>query len=210
MKLVVGLTGGVASGKSLVGDMLQRLGAEVVDADQVARDVVRPGQDGLSRLVEHFGPGILEGDGTLARRRMREMIFSQPDARKTVESILHPLIHAALGRHRNALSGEYGIFIIPLLARTGMRDLVNRVLVVDTPEALQVERLMKRDNISRDLAERMLAAQESRQRRLEIADDVLLNENGPEQLEGPVAKLHAHYLGLARGSQKSRKRLHLP
>ena len=210
MSLTIGLTGGIASGKSLVAKLFKRHGVSVVDADQVARDVVAPGQPGLRRLVEHFGQGILEADGTLARQRMRERVFTDDKAREQLESLLHPLIHAELARHRDALTGDYRILMIPLLARTGMRNLVDRVLVVDAPEALQLERLVQRDDVSRDLAARMLAAQDTRQQRLEIADDVLLNSGEPSALEAAVAQLHAHYRGIAHGRVNAAQRLHLP
>jgi dephospho-CoA kinase len=210
VKLTVGLTGGIASGKSLVGEHFGRLGIGVIDADQVARDVVAPGQPGLDALVQRFGADILEADGSLARRRMRERVFADAGERAALEAILHPLIHAELARRRDALPGEYRLLMIPLLARTGMRRLVNRVLVVDAPEEVQLERLTRRDGITPELAQRMLAAQDTRRQRLAIADDVLLNDGPAERLEGLVAQLHAHYLGIARGAIAPTQRLHLP
>ncbi|HXG29247.1 MAG TPA: dephospho-CoA kinase [Nevskiales bacterium] len=210
MKLTVGLTGGIASGKSLVGEHFNRLGVGVVDADQVARDVVAPGQPGLAALVARFGADILEPDGTLARRRMRERVFADAGARAALEAILHPLIHAELARRRDALPGEYRLLMIPLLARTGMRALVDRVLVVDAPEEVQLERLIRRDGITRELAQRMLAAQDTRPQRLAIADDVLRNDGPAERLGDLVARLHAHYLGIARGTIAPARKLHLP
>lgn len=210
MTLAVGLTGGVASGKSLVGDLFRQQGVTVIDADQVAREVVAPGTPGLARLVERFGPEILASDGTLDRRRMRERVFTDDEARRALELLLHPLIHVELAHRRDALTADYGILMIPLLARTGMRELVGRILVVDAPEELQIQRLMQRDGIGREFAKRMLAAQESRQQRLETADDVLLNADGPERLRTPVAELHAFYLALAHGTANPEKRLYLP
>jgi dephospho-CoA kinase len=210
VKLTVGLTGGIASGKSLVGELFHRQGVALVDADQVARDVVAPGQPGLAALVQRFGAAILEPDGSLARRRMRERVFADDGERTALEAILHPLIHAELARRRDALPGAYGLLMIPLLARTGMRALVNRVLVVDAPEEMQLERLARRDGITRDLAQRMLAAQDTRPQRLAIADDVLLNDGPAARLEGLVAQLHGHYLGIARGEIDPAQKLHLP
>lgn len=210
MNLTVGLTGGIASGKSLVGELFRGHGVSVTDADQVARDVVAPGQSGLARLVEHFGSEILEADGSLARQRMRERVFADAQARQILESVLHPLIHAELARRRDAAAGDYHILMIPLLVRTGMRDLVNRILVVDTPESMQIERLMRRDGISQTLAQGMLAAQESRQQRLDAADDVLFNDGNPDQLREPVSVLHRHYQQLAHGRAQASQRLHLP
>ncbi len=210
MNLTVGLTGGIASGKSLAGDLFRSHGVEVIDADQVARDVVTPGHPGLLELVDHFGPDILETDGSLARRRMRERVFNDPEARRELESILHPLIQAELARQRDASTGIYCILMVPLLARSGMRVLVNRILVVDTSEASQISRLCKRDNISQELAKKMLDAQETRQERLAVADDVLFNSGEPALLDAPIARLHQHYLKLARGQVDPSLRLHLP
>jgi dephospho-CoA kinase len=210
VSLTVGLTGGIASGKSLVGELFRQHGVSVIDADQVARDVVAPGQPGLSRLVEHFGASILDTDGTLARRRMRERVFSDPMARQMLESLLHPLIHAELARRRDIATGDYRILMIPLLARTGMRELVDRVLVVDAPESAQTERLVQRDGVDMELARSMLAAQETREQRLKLADDILVNNGHPEQLREPVAQLHKHYLQLSRGQTDAKLCLHLP
>lgn len=210
MSLSIGLTGGIASGKSLVASLFAEQGVTIIDADLVARDVVAPGQPGLTRLVELFGDDILDADGMLDRRRMRERVFSDPDARHTLESVLHPLIRAELARRRDAGEGDYQILAIPLLARTGMGSLVDRVLVVDVPESVQLERLVLRDGISPDLAQRMLAAQETREQRLALADDVLLNDGPPERLQGPVAFLHDYYRRLAQGLADTGLRLHLP
>lgn len=208
--LTVGLTGGVASGKSLVGKLFSALGVRVIDADQVARDVVAPGQPGLACMVEQFGPNILDAAGALDRRRMRERVFADDAARNKLESLLHPLIHAELARRRDDTDDDYCILMIPLLARTGMRELVDRVLVVDASPDTQIERLMRRDTVDPELARRMLAAQESREQRLAIADDVVLNHGSPEALEGPVAQLHRHYRDLAQGRADPARRLHLP
>lgn len=198
MTFAVGLTGGVASGKSLVASLFQAHGIDVLDADQIARDVVVPGSAGLASLIEHFGSQILDGDGTLARRRLRETIFADAGARQALEAILHPLIHAELARRKALAAGPYAMLMIPLLARTLMRTLVDRVLVVDVPVAVQLERLMTRDGITPTLATAMLAAQESREQRLAIADDVLTNTGLPGDLAAPVAELHERYLQLAR------------
>lgn len=201
MTFAVGLTGGVASGKSLVASLFGQHGIDVVDADQIARDVVLPGSAGLTRLVEHFGSQILGNDGALDRRRMRETVFADTDARQTLEAILHPLIHAELARRKALTTGPYAMLMIPLLARTPMRRLVDRVLVVDVPEDLQLGRLTTRDGITPTLAAAMLAAQESREQRLAIADDVLINTGQPADLVASVAELHERYLHLARAER---------
>ena len=205
MTFAVGLTGGIASGKSLVASLFSARGADVVDADQVARDVVAIGTPGLARLVEHFGPQILDKDGSLARRRMRETVFADASQRQALEAILHPLIHAELARRKNLTTSAYAILMIPLLARTPMRKLVDRILVVDAPELVQLERLKARDGITSDLANAMLAAQESREQRLAIADDVLVNTGLIEDLAAPVAELHARYLALAQTTASGRQ-----
>jgi dephospho-CoA kinase len=210
VSLTVGLTGGIASGKSLVAELFRQHGVHVIDADQLAREVVAPGQPGLARLVAHFGPDILDARGSLERRRMRERVFTDAEARRQLEAILHPLIHAELARQRDADGGEYSILMIPLLARSGMRVLVDRILVVDAPETTQIERLRRRDNISNELALNMLSAQETRQQRLDVADDILLNSGDASLLEAPVAQLHLHYLKLARGQASPEQRLRLP
>lgn len=197
MTFAVGLTGGIASGKNLVASLFEAQGVDIVDADQVARDVVIPGSHGLARLVAHFGPQILDNDGSLARRRMRETVFADAAARQALEAILHPLIYAELARRKNLAASMYIMLMIPLLARTPMRKLVDRVLVVDAPESLQLERLKARDGITSELAGAMLAAQESREQRLAIADDILINADLPADLAKPVAELHARYLALA-------------
>ena len=199
MKFTIGLTGGVASGKSLVAALFRGHGIDVIDADQVARDVVVPGTQGLQRVVAHFGAEVLDDSGALDRRRMRERVFANDGERRALERILHPLIQAELARRRDLAAGPYNMLMVPLLAKTGMmRALVDRVLAVDTAEALQLERLQGRDGISPALARAMIAAQESRADRLAVADDVLTNDGAAEALEKPVAALHRQYLHLAR------------
>lgn len=210
MSLTVGLTGGIASGKSLVAEIFRRHDVPVIDADQVAREVVAPGQPGLASLITHFGPDILDAQGSLERRRMRERVFADVEARQQLESILHPLIHTELARQRDAARGEYCILMVPLLTRSGMRVLVDRILVVDAPETTQIERLCQRDNVSQALAQSMLLAQETRQQRLDVADDILLNTGDAALLEAPVELLHQHYLQLARGQASPAQRLRLP
>lgn len=198
MKFTIGLTGGVASGKSLVAGLFREHGIEVIDADQVARDVVVPGTHGLRQVVAHFGAGVLDPGGALDRRRMRERVFANDAERRTLERILHPLIQAELARQRDLATGPYSMLMVPLLARTGMmRALVDRVLVVDAPETLQLERLQARDGISPELARAMIAAQESRAERLAVADDVVTNDGRPDALTAAVTTLHQQYLRLA-------------
>lgn len=210
MSLTVGLTGGIASGKSLVAGLFTQRGVAVIDADQVARDIVVPGSEALSLITQRFGPDILEAGGTLNRRRLREWVFSDPDARRDLELIMHPRIKAELARRRDAATGEYRILMVPLLARSGMRDLVDRILVVDTSEANQLQRLVQRDNISQKLAQSMLGAQETREQRLKLAHDVLVNDGAADPLDSSVDQLHRHYLAIARGQTDPDQCLYLP
>ena len=193
----VALTGGIASGKSTVADLFAGLGVPVIDTDVITREVVEPGQPALAGIVAAFGPGVLGDDGRLDRRRMRERIFADPDARRRLEAILHPAIREAMERQSRAAGGQYQLLVIPLLAEGGRRDHVDRVLVVDAPEELQVQRLMERDHVSPEQARASLGAQATRAARLALADDVLHNTGRPDDLREVVARLHATYLQLA-------------
>ena len=193
----VALTGGIASGKSTVADLFAARGVPVIDTDVIAREVVEPGQPALAEVVAAFGPGVLGPDGRLDRRRLREVIFADASARRRLEAILHPAIRAEMERQSRAAGGAYQLLVIPLLTEGGRRNHVDRVLLVDVPEAVQVERLMRRDGVSREQAAASLGAQATRAARLAIADDVLANTGRAEDLDEQVAALHARYLGLA-------------
>jgi dephospho-CoA kinase len=195
----VALTGGIASGKTTVADLFAALGVPVIDTDVIAREVVEPGQPALARVVEAFGPEALGSDGRLDRRRLRERIFADPDARRRLEAVLHPAIRAEMERQSLAAGGPYQVLVIPLLTEGRRRDHVDRVLLVDVPEELQVERLMGRDGVSREQAQASLDAQATRAERVAMADDVLSNTGRPEDLRVVVAGLHAQYLQLAAG-----------
>lgn len=192
--LCVGLTGGIASGKTTVGDLFSNKGIDVFDADQVSRDLVAPGQPALKEIADTFGADVLTENGELNRPIMRELVFNAPDQRKCLEEILHPRIHTELSNRRESSQSAYCILMIPLLAKTGMRDLVTRILVVDVAESTQLARLIGRDNITAELANAMIAAQETRQQRLNIADDIIVNDGSPAELIAPVDALHAKYL----------------
>jgi dephospho-CoA kinase len=193
----VALTGGIASGKSTVADHFRALGVPVIDTDVIAREVVEPGQPALAAITAAFGPEVLDAEGRLDRRRMRAQIFADPDARRRLEAILHPAIRAEMERQSRAAGGAYQVLVIPLIAEGGRRDHVDRVLLVDVPEALQVERLMTRDGVSREQAQASLAAQASRAARLAMADDVVQNTARVDDLRAQVAALHENYLQLA-------------
>ena len=196
---IVGLTGGVASGKSEVTRRFQALGVEVVDADVAAREVVEPGQPALARIAERFGAGMLLADGRLDRRQLRERVFADAQARRDLEAITHPAIRARVKAQAQAAPGPYAVVAVLLLAEAGRAAYpwMARVLVVDAPESLQHDRLMRRDGVDEALAARMIAAQASRTVRLAIADDVILNDGDPAHLDTAVAALHARYLAAA-------------
>ena len=196
---IVGLTGGVASGKSEVTRRFPALGVEVVDADVAAREVVEPGQPALARIAERFGAGMLLADGRLDRRQLRERVFADAQARRDLEAITHPAIRARVKAQAQAAPGPYAVVAVPLLAEAGRAAYpwMARVLVVDAPESLQHDRLMRRDGVDEALAARMIAAQASRTVRLAIADDVILNDGDPAHLDTAVAALHARYLAAA-------------
>lgn len=190
---VIGLTGGVGSGKSTVGSAFARRGITVVDADQVARDVVAPGQPLLQELVQLAGPDIVDDHGHLDRGALRRRLFADPDLRHAVEALLHPAIAQAMGQQLVIAQGPYAILMVPLLIETGGERMVDRVLVVDCPENMQLERLMARDGMSQEGAAAMLAAQATRQQRLAKADDVIENTGSLELLDHMVAALHNCY-----------------
>lgn len=208
--LTVGLTGGVASGKSLVADAFTALGAPLIDGDQVARDIVALGMPALAEIREAFGAEFLLADGQLDRRKLRERVFSQPAERTRLERITHPHIRAALRRWRDAQTSPYCILSVAILIESGMDALVDRILVVDAPESVQLQRLQARDGISESLARGMLAAQATRAQRLARADDVLRNENEAAVLTATVKRLHEFYLELAKTGQRKAPGLHLP
>lgn len=199
---IIGLTGGVASGKSAVAQRFQALGVAVADADVAAREAVTAGSDGLAEVVAAFGAGVLSPEGALDRAAMRRRVFADDDARKRLEAIIHPRVRAALQAACTAAPGAYAIAAIPLLAEAGGRDAypwLHRVLVVDVPIAVQHARLLQRDGIDAALAERMIAAQATRAQRLAIADDVIANTGTLADLDGHVAALDARYRRLAVG-----------
>jgi dephospho-CoA kinase len=195
--LRVALTGGIASGKSTVADLFARFGVPVIDTDVIARQVVEPGQPALAQVVSAFGPGILDADGRLDRRRMRERIFADSAAKRKLEAILHPAIRAEMARQSQAAGGPYQVLVIPLFAEGGRRDHVDRVLLVDVPEELQVQRLMLRDGVTREQAQASLDAQATRAQRLAMADDIVRNTGQVAELEERVAELHEKYVRIA-------------
>lgn len=202
--LTVGLTGGVASGKTTVQHMFAALGVPVLDADLVAREVVAPGEPALDQIAAEFGTGMILVDGTLDRRRMREHVFADPAARKRLEAITHPHIRARMRAWKSAQTGPYCMLSVAILIEAGMQTLVDRILVVDVPETVQEQRLCVRDGIAPHLAAQMLAAQLPRSQRLAAADDVVVNTSDLVTLSRCVERLHRYYLDLAqRGTYKA-------
>lgn len=192
---VVAVTGGVASGKSAVCDRLASHGASVIDADQVARELVAPGQPALAEIVARFGPGLLDADGALRRRALREIIFADAAARRDLEAILHPRVRQLLRERAAVAAGPYAVLAIPLLIETGHYDFVDRIIVVDVDPETQVRRLIARDGVDAALANAMIGAQCSRAERLAIASDVLINDADLATLHARVDALHRSIRG---------------
>ena len=201
--MLVGLTGGIASGKSLVLERFRALGAGTVDADLVAREVVEPGTPGLAGLVARFGRDVLDPGGALDRGALRTIAFADPEARADLDALLHPLI-----RERSdariaevlAAGAPYVVYAVPLLVETGQAERFDRVLVVDVPVAVQIERLLERDGRDEAEARRIVAAQASREARLAAADDVVVNDGPAARTLAAVDRLHGKYLEAARGA----------
>lgn len=189
----VGLTGGIASGKSTVAEMFAALGVPVIDSDAIARQVVVPGSAGLAAVVDAFGTEVLHPDGSLDRRRLREFAFATPENRRRLEAILHPLIAAEMEAQAASAGGPYQLLVVPLLIESGLEARVDRVLVVDCSESVQKTRLMVRDGETAAGVERLLAAQLDRETRLARADDVLVNAGTREELRERVQALHDGY-----------------
>jgi dephospho-CoA kinase len=204
-RLRIGLTGGIASGKSTVTQRFAELGVPVIDADVASRSVVEPGTPGLAQVVQRFGPEVLDAQGRLDRRALRALIFNDTDSRRALDAILHPLIRAEMEFKVAAAQGPYAVMAIPLLIESGnARARVDRVLVVDVDEALQIQRVQARDGGSPEQARAILASQASRSARLAEADDVLLNAGSVADLRHAVDRLHEQYLQLAKSSPPRR------
>jgi dephospho-CoA kinase len=197
----VGLTGGIASGKSTAAKFFGALGVPIIDTDQLARDVVEPGQPPLERLVERFGPSILTEDGHLDRPALRNIVFSDPKARADLEALTHPAIGAAVEARSAEVGGVYQILVLPLLVEKSLGSQLNRVLVVDCDEDLQIRRLQARDGSTLEQARAILNAQAARATRLKAAHDVITNEGDMSAVRDQVQKLHARYLELAQQAQ---------
>jgi len=192
--LIIGLTGGIGSGKSVASDKFASLGITVVDADVASRTVVEPGMPALKEIESHFGPEIIARDGQLDRTKLREIIASDAEERKWLESVLHPRIGEQITKEISESSSPYTIFVAPLLLETNSDNMCSRVLVVDVAEEVQIQRTTKRDQMLGEQIEKIVAAQMSRKERLEKADDVLENAGTIRELQDQVEELHHKYL----------------
>ncbi len=207
---IVGLTGGIASGKSTVARYFAERGVPVIDADEIAREVVLPGEPALVKLTTLFGEDILDAQGQLNREALRQQVFADTSKRRQLEAVLHPAIGARMAQAIAKAKGPYLILMVPLLVETGQHRLVNRVLVVDVPEQVQMARLMQRDGIDASQAQAMLAAQASREQRLAQAHDVIHNDCALARLPAMVDELHTAYLLMAQDPQARNRRFSLP
>lgn len=195
--LIVGLTGGIGSGKSVVTKRFDELGVPVIDADDIAHALVEPDQPVLQRIVSEFGADLLTAEGTLNRPRLRKLVFENPLHRKNLESILHPHIRAEMLRRANEIHAPYCVFCIPLLVETQQTGMVDRVLVTDCPQSLQYQRVKQRDGLPDMEIKAILAAQATREERLAVADDVIVNDGNLDDIDRQVDQLHQKYLSLA-------------
>lgn len=200
MTYVIGVTGGIGSGKTAVSDYFAQLGITVVDADVAARVVVERGRPALAQVAEHFGAHILQADGSLDRAQLRAAIFKDPAERQWLEGLLHPLIRQEIKDGLNNATSPYALLVSPLLVESGQHKLTQRVLVVDVPEELQLQRTVNRDSNTPEQVKAIMAAQASRQQRLDSADDVIVNDGTLAQLHQQVDALHLKYLVLSKAS----------
>ncbi len=196
-RFVVGLTGGIGSGKTAVSDRFQALGVHVVDGDLASRAVLAPGQPAVQAVAERFGREVLNDDGSLDRAALRRRVFADEDDRRWLEALTHPLIGEWLRDQLAAGTSSYCLLVNPILIESGQASRCDRVLVVDAPESAQVERTMDRDGNSEAQVRAIMAAQVDRQRRLAAADDVIVNDRDLAHLDAEVARLHEKYLALA-------------
>lgn len=197
MAYIVALTGGIGSGKSTVADAFARHGVTVVDADVIARQVVEPGTPALAAIADRFGNEMLQPDGSLNRAALRQCIFSNPDEKRWLNQLLHPLIHQETQRQLTQVTSPYALWVVPLLVENNLQARADRVLVVDVDSETQLARTIVRDGISRQQAQNILSAQVTREQRLAAADDIIDNSGAAQGIEPLVAALHCRYLELA-------------
>ena len=197
MGYIVALTGGIGSGKSTVAHAFARLGITIIDADIIARQVVEPNTPALNAIEAHFCRRVIQADGTLNRRQLRECIFSDSSEKAWLNALLHPIIHQETQRQIAAARSPYVLWVVPLLVENQLQHKADRTLVIDVSRETQIQRTMARDHVSREHAEQILAAQATREARLAVADDVIDNNGAPDAIASDVARLHAQYLTFA-------------
>ncbi|MBE7526170.1 MAG: dephospho-CoA kinase [Burkholderiales bacterium] len=199
MTLIIGLTGGIGSGKTKAADIFKQLGVGIIDADQIAHELTRPDGKAIDPIRKMFGDGVIGEDGSMNRVAMRKLAFSDTTARHKLESILHPLIYQETQRQLSLIQSEYAVLVVPLLLETGnYLQLINRILVIDCPESLQISRAMQRSKLSEQAVRDVMAIQCARDERLAQANDVIVNDSSEEHLQQQVQKLHQIYLDFAR------------
>ncbi|UTV28091.1 dephospho-CoA kinase [Photobacterium atrarenae] len=198
MTMVVGLTGGIGSGKSTVADLFARYHIDIIDADIIAREVVEPGTPGLQAIVDKLGSDILLTDGTLDRAKLRQAIFNDSTLKHWLNNLLHPLIREKMQAEIRQARSPYCLLVIPLMVENNLQAMAHRLLVVDVEEDVQIARTRQRDQVDAAHVRKILAAQATRQERLEAADDVITNNGGSTELEAAVSALHQQYLPLSR------------
>ncbi|MEZ9574338.1 MULTISPECIES: dephospho-CoA kinase [Vibrio] len=198
MAIIIGLSGGIASGKTTVANLFnEHFNIDIVDADIVAREVVALGSVGLKQITEHFGESILLDDGTLNRSRLRELIFSDPKEKQWLNDLLHPMIRDKIDSDLSKVTSPYALLVAPLLVENQMQGMADRVLIVDVPTEVQIERTMSRDNVSKEQVAAILKSQASREQRLAVADDVIKNHTKNQELLPQITDLHQKYLAIS-------------
>lgn len=194
--LIVGLTGGIGSGKTTVSDLFANKGIEIIDADVIAREVVTPGQPALAQIIQRFGEEVIDNSGALDRKALRQIVFSDPDAKQWLNHLLHPLIRKRMLQACQQATSDYCILSVPLLVENQMTAMVDKVLVVDLPESVQLARASRRDDSDQQEIRRIMDAQASRAERLAVADDIIDNSGIPDALHKQVDTLHQYYSDL--------------
>lgn len=199
--LIVGLTGGIGSGKSTVADLFAERGVPIIDADVIAREITQTGEPAYQKIIDHFGKNALSTDGTLNRSNLRKIIFEQADERLWLENLLHPIIRATIEQRLRVIAAPYCITVIPLLLEVEPYPFINRILVVDAPEQMQIERVAMRDKSDPSQIKAMLQTQATRSLRLASANDVIINDGVLADLTPQIDKLHQIYLKLSQADR---------
>ena len=194
--MIIGLTGGIGSGKTAVSDLFKELGITIVDADLASRVVVQKGREELNKISEHFGRDILNSNGELDRAQLRDIIFNSEEEKLWLESLLHPAIASQIQKELDSSNSPYTVLVSPLLLETNQRNFCNKVLVVDVPEEIQIQRTTERDNVSEEQIKSIISSQIDRDSRLEQADEVIVNDGSIQDLENKVQELHEKFISL--------------